>query len=276
MFIKKIIFFVKNLAYKKHEYSPAYAGFTICLYKRIYICFLIGIWDAWMGMNIDRRLTILGVMLIVLSMTMATQYATTKVSYTYSIVHPSNADIRFIGSDNGSDGRVLRAINNGTVATVQLYFGNWSANSNKTYTAAFGIVNEETMTVNITHINVSTTTGFSYMQIWIHGNRSVNAVDDASSVFIWNNASLGYTSSSCAWTLAAGNQNTSNMCADGITQLNTPWDTTHEVRYSVNDANYSKNATSDFVWVQISIDIPADADMSGTHDGTIWIHFKAS
>jgi len=229
-----------------------------------------------MGMNIDRRLTILGVMLVVLSMTMATQYATTKVGYTYSIVHPSNADIRFIGSDNGSDGRVLRALNNGTVASVQLSFGNWSANSNKTYTAAFGIVNEETMSVNITHINISTTTGADYMQIWLHSNRSTNAVDDGTKVFIWNKGTLGYTSSSCAWTLAAGNQNTSNMCADGITQISTPWDTTREVRYSVNNVNASVNATSDFVWVQISIDIPAAADQTGTHDGTVWIHFKAS
>ncbi len=230
-----------------------------------------------MGMKIDRRLTILGVMLVVLSMTMATQYATTKVSYTYSIVHPSNADIRFIGSDNGSDGRVLRALNNGTVASVQLYFGNWSANSNKTYTAAFGIVNEELMNVNITHINISTTTGADYMQIWLHSNRSTNAIDDGTKTYIWNKGPLGYTSSAnCAWRLGAGNQNVSNMCADGITQLTTPWDTTKSVRYSVNNANASVNATSDFVWVQISIDIPAAADQTGTHNGTVWIHFKAN
>jgi len=60
-------------------------------------------------MRLDRRLTLIGIMIIVLSVTMATQYATTKVGYSYSIVHPSNADIRFIGSDNSSDGtRVLR------------------------------------------------------------------------------------------------------------------------------------------------------------------------
>ena len=229
-----------------------------------------------MGMNIDRRLTILGVMLVVLSMTMATQYATTKVSYTYSIVHPSNADIRFIGSDNGSNGRVLKAVNNGTNASVQLSFGNWSANSNKTYSAAFGIVNEELMAVNITHIEVSATTGFDYMQIWLHGNRSTKADDDASSVFIWNNGSLGYTSSSdCAWILAAGNQDPSDMSDDGIASLPTNWDGTAGVRYSENDVNYSINGTSDFVWVQISINIPATVDSGGTHDGTILIHFKA-
>ena len=48
------------------------------------------------GMRIDRRLVLIGVMLIVLSMTMATQYAIIRTSYNYSLVHPSNADIRFI------------------------------------------------------------------------------------------------------------------------------------------------------------------------------------
>ena len=58
-------------------------------------------------MRLDRRLTLIGIMIIVLSVTMATQYATTKVGYSYSIVHPSNADIRFIGSDNFSDGTMV-------------------------------------------------------------------------------------------------------------------------------------------------------------------------
>jgi len=229
-----------------------------------------------MGMNIDRRLTILGVMLVVLSMTMATQYATTKVGYTYSIVHPSNADIRFIGSDNGSNGRILKALNNGTgMEVLEINFGNWSANSNKTYTAAFGIVNEELMEVNITHISVSNTTGADYMQIWLHGNRSKNAIYDASSVFIWNKGvDLGFNSNTSAWTLAPGDQNPSTM-SDGIDDLPTDWDNDSGVRYSVAN-NASASGVSDFVWVQISIDIPAAADQTGLHEGTIWIHFKAS
>jgi hypothetical protein len=226
-------------------------------------------------MRIDRRLVLIGVMLIVLSMTMATQYATTKVSYRYSIVHPSNADIRFIGSDNGSDGRVLSCPSNGTgIEIVELYFGNWSANSNKTYTAAFGIVNEETMPVNITHITVTNSTGADYMQVWLHGNRSTNAVDDTN-VFIWNKGSLGYTSSSSVWVLGAGNKDPSDLRADGITNYSTPWDDAAGVRYSLTD-NESVSGLSDFVWVQVSIDIPAAADQTGEHLGTIEIHFKAS
>ena len=105
------------------------------------------------GMRIDRRLVLIGVMLIVLSMTMATQYAIIRTSYSYSLVHPSNADIRFIASDNSTDGIFLLRINgtNGTTnSELILSFGNISANQNKTYTAAFGIVNEESVAVNIT------------------------------------------------------------------------------------------------------------------------------
>jgi len=213
------------------------------------------------GMNINRRLTLVGIMLVVLSMTMATQYAVTKVGYEFSIVHPSDADIRFIGSDNSTDGRVLRVDGaNGTTARVKLTIGNWSANMNKTYTAAFGIVNEELITVNITHINVSQ-----------------NAISDADSVYMWSKNSSKNASGTTAWQLGAGNQDTSNMCADAATQLNTPWDVAPgEVRYSLNDANYSVSGISDFVWVQISIDIPASPDQGGAHTGAIWIHFEAS
>lgn len=231
-------------------------------------------------MNVNRRLALLGVMLVVLSMTMATQYAVTKVGYSFSIVHPSNADIRFIGSDNSTDGRVLRVDgSNGTgMEYLKLTFGNWSANSNKTYTAAFGIVNEETVSVNITHINVSNATGADYVQIWLHANRSqnaINATDD--SVFMWDRGTSKNLSTTTAWVLAAGNQNTKNMCADGVTQLTTDWDVAPGyVRYSLNNVNYSVSGTSDFVWVQISINIPSSPDAAGSHTGTIWIHFESS
>jgi hypothetical protein len=132
-------------------------------------------------MKADRRLTILGVLLIVLSMTMATQYATTKVKFTYTVVHPSNADIRFIGSDNSSDasGRVLRVVNNGSgTQYAQINLGDWMPNSTKNYTAAFGIVNEEGFPVNITHVNVSGT-GTDRMHIWIHADRDADAAQEA-------------------------------------------------------------------------------------------------
>ena len=152
-------------------------------------------------------------------------------------------------------------------------FGNWSAGTNKTYTAAFGIVNEELNSVNITHINVSNLTGNDYTQIWLHGDRDVDATSD-SGIFMWDRTTSKNASTSTAWTLAAGNQNSKNMCADGTTQLTTDWDSSKNVRYSVNNANDSVSGTSDFVWVQVSIVVPTSSPASGT--GWIWIHFESA
>jgi hypothetical protein len=217
-------------------------------------------------------------MLVVLSMTTATQYATTKVGYEYSIVHPSNADIRFIGSDNSSDasGRVLRV--DGTNASgqqsVKIVLGSWMPNSMKNYSAAFGIVNEEGFTVNITYVNVSGT-GSQYIDMWVHGDRDEDAPNDGTSVKVVEDGVAEHTASACVWQLATGNGNPANMCADGTTQLTTPWDDTAHVRYSINNANNSVNGTSDFVWVQVALDIPSNA-ASGSFSGIIWCHFEAN
>lgn len=231
-------------------------------------------------MRVDRRLVLIGVMLIVLSMTMATQYASLKVGYTFSVVHPSDADIRFIASDNAEDAiRVLRV--NGTNASTDqdlvIHIGNLSVNQNKTYTAAFGIVNEEGYAVNITHAQVSVGNGAQYMQVWLHGDRDKVVEDDSAGdkVMVWDKGSVGLDNTTCAWQLAAGNANSNNMCADGSTQITTGWDTTANVRWSQNDDNNSVNQTSDFVWVQISIDVPANADSSLAYDGTIYIFTAA-
>ncbi len=217
--------------------------------------------------------------MVVLSLVISTQYATTKTGYSYAIVHPSNADIRFIGSDNTSDGiRVLRVDgdNSSGSRSVGLEFGNWSVNQNTTYTAAFCIVNEEHFSVNITHINVSVSAGtYDHMQIWLHGDRSAKASDDSSSVFMWDNGTSVNDSDTIAWTLDEGNQNPNNMNAAG-TSIDTDWDQTAHVRYSTNDVVNAVDSVSDFVWVQISINIPADADPEGSHTGVVWIHLEAS
>ncbi len=151
-------------------------------------------------MHLKREFLVVGILIVLLSTLFATQYATTKVSFQYAIVHPSNADIRFVGSDNSSaDGlRVLRVSgDNGSNAKIGLEFGNWSANMNTTYTAAFAIVNEEGFAVNITHVTVTNTSGTSdYMQVWLHGNGSLMAENDPTSVFVYNNGSALKTASS--------------------------------------------------------------------------------
>jgi hypothetical protein len=231
------------------------------------------------GMRIDRRLVLIGVMLIVLSMTMATQYATTKISYSYAIVHPSNADVRFIGSDNSSDDgkRCLRVnTNSSTNRYLTLELGDWFPNSLKNYTAAFGIVNEEGFAVKITHINISSETPSGYITMWLHGDRDADYNGNgAASVKVVSGGSSLFTASNTAWTLAAGDGDVGTMCADGSTQLNTLWDSNADIQYSVNNANNSVNVTSDFVWVGISINVPSNAADAAAATGTIYIHFKA-
>ncbi len=238
----------------------------------------IVVFDDWMGLNLDRRFIVVGILFVLLSTLFATQYATTKVSFQYAIVHPSNADIRFIGSDNSSDDglRVLRVSgDNGTNAVVGLEFGDWSANMNKTYTAAFCIVNEEGFAVNITHVTVTNISGTNdYMQVWLHGDRDKIAEDDSTSVFMYNNGTVVNGSSTVAWTLNAGNGNTGDMDADG-TSISTSWDESAHVQYSTSDTDATNNGRSDFVWVQISINVPAGA-VGDNHTGTVEFHFQAT
>ena len=231
-------------------------------------------------MRIDRRLVLIGVMIVVLSMTMATQYATTRIGYSYGIVHPSNADVRFIGSDNSSNDalRCLRVTTNASTSRyLTLELGDWFPNSMKNYTAAFGIVNEENFNITITHVNLSGETASDYIDIWLHGDRDADYNGDVadSVVKVVEDGDASYTASSSAWVLAAGDGTTTTMCADGSTQLTTLWDDSSHVQYSMNNANNSVNETSDFVWVGVSIDIPSGAADAAAATGTIFVHFKA-
>lgn len=233
-------------------------------------------------MRIDRRLTFIGVMLIVLSMTMATQYATTKVSYTFGIVHPSNADIRFVGSDNSSAdpaARVLRVTSNASGSrTVVISLGDWMPSSVKNYTAVFAIVNEEGFKVNITHINVSGT-GASNISIYLHGNRTTDAASEVASAKVLSvRAGVSqHTTANCEWVLGAGDGNTSTMNGSTYaTRILTPWDVTSHVRYNDTTVRYAKNNSYDYVWVQISISVSSTAPDQAAATGQIWIHFKAT
>jgi len=230
-------------------------------------------------MKVKRKYLILAVVFLILNLVTATQYAITKVDYLYTVMHPSDASIRYIGSDNSSDGeRVLRVLgDNSTSIGLTLRLGDmFSSNMVRTFSAAFALVNEETYPVNITHINISSSNA-TYMKIWLHGDRTANAnstANDPTTVLMWDNNTIVNTSDTTAWTLAAGNRYSSNMSADGSTQIATPWDETSHVRYSLNNTNAS-SGVSDFVWVQVSIEIPDTVDALGAHTGTIWIHLES-
>ena len=235
-------------------------------------------------MKVNKKLMTLAVLFLVLNMITATQYAVTKLGYTYSLVHPCDASIRFIGSDNSSDGdRVLRVAdgNNDTNIQLTLRLGSvYSANMEKTFTAAFGIVNEETYALNITHINVSSV-NHTYMKIYLHGNRTENAnstATDPSGVLMWDNDTMVNASDTTAWILAPGNATPSEMCYNisdrAKCTVQTPWDETANVRYSTTNYDAVSNV-SDFVWVQITVSIPKSIEGAGTHSGTIWIHLES-
>lgn len=215
-----------------------------------------------------KKLLIVGVALVAISAVAATQYARAELSYTYNINHPSNGFIRFVGGDNATDGmRVLRA--DGNNETLELDFGDMTAGVNKTYTAAFAIVNEENFSVDITDVEV-TTGDADYMQIWLHGDPGDKAEDDATSVFLWNKGT-DVDGDTTAWTLAAGNSQPADM--DGTT-IATSWDSTAEVRYT-EDTTPASDGNDDYVWIQISLDVPSDADLN-PHTGTITFDFQAS
>lgn len=234
-------------------------------------------------MKVNKKLLVLATLFLFLNMIIATQYAVTKIGYVYTIVHPSDASIRYIGSDNSSDGiRVLRvAGSNTTNVQIILRLGDiFSTNMVRTFTAAFGLINEEAYPLNITHINVSSEQ-YTYMKIWLHGNRTANAnstLNDPSTVLMWDNDTMIHPSNSSAWTLAAGDSNSSGMCSNVTDRTNytipTDWDETAHVRYSINNTNAESNY-SDFVWVQITLDIPETIGSIGEHTGTIWIHLES-
>jgi len=241
-------------------------------------------------MKYNKKLLIIAVLIVVLNMILATQYAVTTIGYEYYIVHPSDANIRYIGSDNTTGGRVLRMEGPNTTGLLKIVLGNWSPGTNKMYSAAFGIVNEEDVPISITHINISTMTGNSYMNIWLHGNRTANAnstSSDSTSVLMVNNGTTVNESSTIAWTLGPGNDDSTDMCSDisdrSTYSVNTSWDPNARVRYSVEgETAYgigvhgrTINNASDYVWLQIGIAIPTNVDSSGLHTGSIWIHYTA-
>jgi len=217
-----------------------------------------------------KKLLLIAVAIVAVSTVVATQYARAELSYTYNINHPSNGFIRFVGGDNATDGiRILRA--DASNVTLELHFGEMSAGINKTYTAAFAIVNEENFSVDIKDIEVTTTLGNDYLQIWLHGDPTAKAENDGTSVFMWNKGTDETPADGTAWTLAAGNSDPSNM--DGA-NIATGWDTTAQVRYT-EDTTAASSGTDDYVWVQISLDIPSGAS-TGQYTGTITFDFEAS
>jgi len=212
--------------------------------------------------DIRKKILLVGVGIAVLSAAIATQYATTSMGYEFNVVHPSNGFIRFVALDNATDGHRLLRVNNDTAEMI-LKFGDIPKGMNKTYTAAFAIVNEENFRLNVTGVSVNGS-GAQYLRIWLHADATKDAKDDTSSVLLWNGTPVsGY------WVLAAGNNNTTNMNGAATS---TPWDTDDNIRYAAATPT-AANGTTDFVWVQISVDTTNVAN--GNYNGYIEFHFAS-
>ncbi len=52
----------------------------------------------------------------------------------------------------------------------------------------------------------------------------------------------------------------------------TSWDETAGVRHSLNNTDV-KSEISDYVWVQVELNIPPSVDAEDVHTGSIYIHF---
>ena len=211
-------------------------------------------------MELRKRMLVLLVALVALSTVAATQFATSDIGYEYGIVSASDSNIRFIGHDYGADGTLVLRADSTDGDGLTLDLGDVARGQKVWYTAAFGIVNEEALGMNITAVS-ATGTGADYMQIYLHVNANTKAELD-SGTLIWDKTS---GAQSFTWALAAGDNDATDI--DGATDIDTPVDGPANVR-AMTDPDADDDATGDdHVWVQVILDIPeaaSNAQLTGT------------
>ena len=215
-------------------------------------------------------------------MAVATQFALIDAQYEYEIIIPVVPDygIKYIGSDNSSDGiRVLR-VDQDKHDSFKIVLGNVSTRYQWIYSAAFGIVNECKFTKRITHIEISSSNS-TYLKIWLHGNKDANAnnaSNDPTSVLMYDNGTIVSGSDTAAWILASGDIDATTICSNTTDRKRytnmTSRDETAGVRYSLNNTDV-KSEISDYVWVQVELNIPPSVDAEDVHTGSIHIHFES-
>jgi len=211
--------------------------------------------------DVRKKVLLVGIGVVILSAAVATQYARITVGYSFDVVHPSEGLIRFVALDNATDGKRLLRVEDNATGAMKLVFGDIPQGMNKTYTAAFAIVNEEGFPINITGVSV-TGSGMQYIRIWLHSDAGTDATADSEKLLIWDGSSSnGY------WLLSAGDGDDTTM---GSTT--TPWDSNANIKYA-SGTPAAHNGSTDFVWVQVSIDTSGAS--RGTYTGSIEFNFKA-
>ncbi|HLF06279.1 MAG TPA: hypothetical protein VI893_03765 [Thermoplasmata archaeon] len=104
----------------------------------------------------------------------ATQYIKFSSTYSYT-VKTLGARVQLIASDGDplGDGYVLKNQSGSPAAKYTLELGTWAVGTNKTLTAAFGIVNLENVFLRVTRIDVSV--GGANVVLYLHENESLAA-----------------------------------------------------------------------------------------------------
>ena len=211
-------------------------------------------------MDVRKKVLLVGIAIAMLSAAIATQYARVSIAYEYGISATDGA-IRFIARDFAPDGKyVLQNDSN----TLKLVLGKFTPGTNKTYTAAFGIVNEENFSIYLYNISV-TGSGAQYMKIWLHKNPNISAEDDDNKTLVWDGEHGGYTNFNNI-TFYAGNNDPSDANSSNG-EILTPL--SDGIRYNTTSGTIGSD--NDYWWVQITLDIPQG--VSGTYNGNILFKF---
>lgn len=219
-------------------------------------------------MDIRKRLLPILALIVAISTVAATQYATSDVDYSFSIVSGTEANVRFIGHDQGQDDVLVLRADDDNGANMRLDLGDFSRDQTSWYTAAFGIVNEEMLNINLTGIDV-TGSGANYLYIYLHNNSNTKAELDSGGLLIWDGSS---GAESFRWELESGDNDATDMQGQSG-MLSTPMDTEAHVRALTDPGDDDNAANTDHVWVQIKLIIPAGAS-TGSYSGTITFDFE--
>jgi hypothetical protein len=238
--------------------------------------------------------------LIALSVINATQFARVGAAYGYS-VGVQGAYIQFMACDRVANKSTATPVLTSDGVDFAIDLGTWAGRTNKTYTAAFALVNCEVYSVRLYSVNVTNptvSTDADNIYIWVHARRtslcsyaqhnipSTDSRVDTDKVLMWDGAN-GHPFGN-SWTLAAGygygataacqydNDTTDGIGPDDATfsGFNVwTWDSTP---LGSNDALDSAGSTANanFVWVEITIVVP-EGESSGSHGGIIQFQFES-
>ena len=206
----------------------------------------------------QKRASLVILSMLMLSTIAATQFASSDLGYSFSITG-GDSGIRFIGHDDGVDAVILLRADDDDGSNLRMELGDWARGQTVTYTAAFGIVNENQYAINITSVSI-TGSGNASIYAWLHNNADTEAVSDGGTLIFDN----GEGAQEFYWLLAAGNSNAAD--ANSITTPLNAQSHTRTLTAADNAAN------TDHVWVQIKLVIPQSAS-NGQFSGTVSFDF---